>query len=96
VHRMCRTTGHQWDVFNDFFSRRPSFGYMISLRCMRCGTVRNDVVDAYGFTLGRRYRYPAGYSYDSDVDGELPSRADFKLHLARQHGVDISETDTGT
>ena len=91
--QLCRGTGHQWDIFNDFFRTRPVVGFLLSLRCVRCGTVRNDVLDGWGTTHQRSYRYPEGYLFSSELE-DLPTRTDFKLLLASRYGVNDTDTDT--
>jgi hypothetical protein len=55
----CQTIGHCWYPIDA--DRRPAFGWLWSLRCDRCGTVRDDLVDHRGDLLSRGYRYPEGY-----------------------------------
>lgn len=56
----CRTFGHTWDEVPNTW--RPQSGTLITLRCTRCGTIREDVVSPLtGALYGRYYIYPAGY-----------------------------------
>jgi len=58
----CRTLRHAWDVIGKG-DRRPEFGTMICLRCVRCSTLRYD---RYSRLTGERlgppaYVWPDGY-----------------------------------
>lgn len=58
----CRTLRHAWDVIGKG-DRRPEFGTMVCLRCVRCGTLRYD---RYSRLTGERlgapaYVWPEGY-----------------------------------
>ena len=58
----CRVLRHAWDVIGGG-DRRPEFGTMTCLRCIRCGTLRYD---RYSRITGERlgppaYVWPDGY-----------------------------------
>jgi hypothetical protein len=58
----CRTLRHAWDPIGAG-DRRPTFGSLVCLRCVRCGTLRYD---RFSRLTGERiksaqYVYPAGY-----------------------------------
>jgi len=53
-----------WDAIGA--QRKPRFGILIMVRCERCTTIRNDLVDRGGFLLARYYDYADGYR-DADV-----------------------------
>lgn len=55
----CRTFGHSW--FSIEAERNPRVGWYMKLRCERCGTERNDIVDRNGTVERRSYKHPAGY-----------------------------------
>lgn len=59
----CRTYSHAWDDFAPVDFYPPTYGWRLSLRCMRCTTERHDIV-AYrsGKVMSRRYIYPDGYA----------------------------------
>lgn len=64
----CRLLGHQWDVAPN--GRTPPFGDMITLRCGRCGSVREDIVSRrFGELLARRYDYADGYTIKPPKNG---------------------------
>jgi|SRR5215831_6997076 len=58
----CRSYGHAWDEFAPIDLDAPTYGWRLSLRCLRCGTERHDNLDFKGKLMGRRYIYPQGYS----------------------------------
>lgn len=57
----CRTLGHAWDEVPSTW--RPDNGLaVITLRCTRCTTTREDVISRLsGGLYGRYYTYPEGY-----------------------------------
>lgn len=55
----CRAWGHEWEEVNP--TRKSRFGFLFSLRCVRCGTTRNDIFDINGVLQHREYVYPDGY-----------------------------------
>lgn len=60
--RQCksRVPGHSWDDIP--VTKRPEFGEYLWFRCVRCGTVRKDIVQPFnGDLLHRAYDYPDGY-----------------------------------
>ena len=66
----CRALGHEWDTFQPI-SRKAARGYLVSLRCARCGMERHDTIDSLGNLSTRSYVQPEGYAFAAD---ELPSR----------------------
>lgn len=58
----CRTLRHAWDVIGAG-DRRPIFGELVCLRCVRCGTLRYDKFSRItGERLGSpNYVWPDGY-----------------------------------
>lgn len=84
----CRSFGHSWEDFNPIDARKPSYGWLFSLRCVRCGTERHDVIDSRGFLNGRRYLYPDDYREAGEGfrTAEL-GREEFRRELAyRRYG----------
>lgn len=74
LHDQCRTFGHAWyEVDGDY---QPLFGYLFALRCERCGTTRNDVIDIHGELGTRNYRHPEGYK-----ESEKITRAEYRVRL---------------
>lgn len=59
-HEMCRLVGHAWEhtVDPDW---QHTFGIPISWGCLRCATIRHDLVGGGGRILCRNYAYPDGY-----------------------------------
>lgn len=59
VMMTCRVLRHAWEPTG----RSPStFGTCLALRCLRCGTVRRDIVRPWdGSLLSRGYVYPDAY-----------------------------------
>lgn len=65
----CRHLGHAWEQIP--VTRRPPFGIYIWLRCTRCYTKREDIINRFtGDLESRRYEHPEGYSLKKD---ERPS-----------------------
>lgn len=60
----CRTLGHSWDEHpNPEFNMElfvVSYG-AAALRCIRCGTMRYDYINAEMAVFTRRYIYPPRY-----------------------------------
>lgn len=59
-HMQCRDFGHSWRprAVESVPQRRQ---WLQLLRCSRCGTVRQRLIDEYGAQLGGGYVYPDGY-----------------------------------
>jgi hypothetical protein len=57
---LCRDLRHPWQPYD---AKRDSKSKTITrvLVCPRCGTLRHDVMDYFGFVLSQRYTYPKGY-----------------------------------
>lgn len=88
----CRTWGHSWDDFTPTEMRRPSFGWRYSLRCVRCGTERHDLIGRLGDVLSRQYIYPEAYK-DAGIGTKGLARNEFRRELAyRRYGRPVSET----
>jgi hypothetical protein len=76
----CRAIGHSWDQIPS--TRRPAWGELMTFRCVRCGTVREDVVDLLGQLSYRSYNKPEDYS----VTGEnRPSRSDWRRQMIQKN-----------
>src|SRR6186713_3261340 len=74
----CGALGHVWDFVGGLGSRKrpPPFGEAVTLRCMRCGKERWDVVQRESRELLAR-----SYSKQDErwAKGERPKRIDFLL-----------------
>lgn len=70
----CRTFGHAWYEVDGEYA--PLFGYLFSLRCERCGTTRNDIINERGELGSRNYRHPDGYK-----ESEKLTRAEYRVRL---------------
>ena len=59
-HLLCRDLRHPWQPHD---ARRDNKSKTITrvLVCPRCGTLRHDTMDYFGFVLSQRYTYPKGY-----------------------------------
>ena len=76
-HVDCRTFGHSWnDIEAD---RNPQVGWYMRLRCEKCGTVRNDIVDRYGTLERRNYKHPDNYK-----DPDKWKRSQWRLQYLRK------------
>jgi hypothetical protein len=71
---------HAWDEYFPDDLGPPPYGWRLSLRCLRCGAQRHDLIDTIGQLSQRRYIYPEGYHMTRDG---MPSLADFRLQLFR-------------
>lgn len=77
THVDCRTFGHSWtDIEAD---RNPAVGWYMRLRCERCGSERNDIVDRHGSLEARHYKYPSNYK-----DPDKWSRSQWRLQFLRK------------
>jgi hypothetical protein len=84
----CRTYGHGWDEWTPVGMRKPPWGFRLSLRCVRCGTERHDIIDANGDVSSRKYYYPDGYKMTRD---ERPTRPQFRLLLLKEQRREARE-----
>lgn len=64
---LCRLA-HSWEEYNDNELGPPAFGWRFSIRCVRCGAQRHDLIDSLGRLAGRRYIHPEGYR-DAGIKG---------------------------
>lgn len=63
----CRTLGHAWERFTPTDKKRPRYGVLLSLRCMRCPTERHDIAKRMdGSVLDRDYDYPDDYRMSAE------------------------------
>lgn len=70
AHLLCRLVGHAWGrIIPD---RVPMFGRIVVWKCHRCGSKRDDIVQADdGRLLQRVYRYADGYKLEKHlIDGQ--------------------------
>lgn len=80
-HAECRAFGHAWEMVKS--GRRPQFGRLLTLRCLRCTGRREDILSQFsGEVLSRSYRMPEGYSMSLE-DGM--TRAEWREHLANRY-----------
>lgn len=77
--RTCRTIGHSWDAYDVVKQSRSAF--VVSLRCERCTSIRNDVIDSHGFLVSRYYIYVEGYR---DAEISAGSRDDKRAWLLKE------------
>lgn len=75
----CRLLGHLWMIVPSDWT--PHRGEAMTVRCERCDIERRDCVERNtGEVVSRTYRYPDGYLFTRDDDGDaLPARNDFRL-----------------
>jgi hypothetical protein len=74
----CRTYNHAWDEFYPTDMAPPAFGWRLSLRCIRCGAERHDLIDRKGSVMARRYIHPEGY-LEKKAPGTDPwKRSDYR------------------
>jgi hypothetical protein len=85
----CRSYGHAWDEYYPIDMAAPSFGWRLSLRCMRCATERHDNYDFKGRVMNRRYIYPEGYQ--TPKGEEKPSKEFFREELFTRLRKQLSE-----
>lgn len=62
----CRTYSHAWEDYEPPDMRAPLFGWRLTLRCVRCGMLRHDIVTQDGRLLQRHYTQPIGYKWAKD------------------------------
>lgn len=77
---------HQWD--RQPLARRTSFGQPRDYRCVSCGTIKHQIIDANGNLAAQWYDYPPDYRLDfayttEDVRLESIRRAQTLRRLRR-------------
>lgn len=77
--RTCRTIGHSWDAYDVIKQGRSAF--VVSLRCERCTTIRNDIIDTHGTLISRYYSYADGYR---DAEISAGTRDDKRKWLMKE------------
>ncbi len=77
----CKAIGHAWDKVPSDWT--PPWGTPLTIRCMRCGTERRDVIDSLGDVSSRRYVYPVGYQ-DWRGDHVGMKKPQYRLWLLEQ------------
>jgi hypothetical protein len=64
----CRALGHAWQQCAP--DRKPQFGELQVFQCLRCLSIRDDLVSSkYGELLSRGYRMAPGYLMPVPEDG---------------------------
>lgn len=64
----CRSLGHAWQQCAP--DRKPQFGELQVYQCLRCLSIRDDLVSAkFGELLSRGYRMTPGYHMPLPEDG---------------------------
>ena len=80
----CRTIGHAWDEIPPVMGAWKDTGGMaaMTLRCLRCGSMRHDLVSmSTGTVYGRKYDYEAGYTVGRD---ERLTKQQYRLVMMRR------------
>lgn len=82
----CRSLGHSWNQCAP--DRKPQFGELQVFQCLRCLSIRDDLVSAkYGELLSRSYRMTPGYHQPLPEDGSrLFSAAALRAERRRRSG----------
>lgn len=83
----CRLFGHVWDRAPNRqpIGRRYLAGERITLECLRCSTIREEVWSrATGECIQRRYDYPEGYKYELPGTEAAPQRPDLRVEWVRR------------
>jgi len=59
----CRAYGHAWEpTLPDEEDRAPAFGVLVLMKCLRCESLRRDLVARHsGAVRSRSYVYPEGF-----------------------------------
>lgn len=74
----CRTLGHSWDQIPS--TRRPTSGILMTFRCVRCTSIREDTLNSLYEVVARRYVKPDDYHADRR------GRSDWRRALAAMPG----------
>ena len=84
----CRSLGHAWQQCAP--DRKPQFGELQVFQCLRCLSIRDDLVSSkYGELLSRGYRMAPGYLQPVPEDGtRLFSAAALRAERRRRGGLD--------
>jgi hypothetical protein len=95
-HVHCRDYGHAWRPYTASFNARERC-YEQSLRCTRCRTIRQRLLDTHGQVLHSQYVYADGYLVTgmgrlaADAKGEMrlaSIQADLSRYQASQAAKD--------
>lgn len=57
-HLLCRDLQHSWSPLTAY---RQGPHIVRSLGCIRCGAVKEQVLDEFGYIVRNRMKYPEGY-----------------------------------
>lgn len=81
----CRSLGHAWQQCAP--DRKPAFGELFVYQCLRCQSIRDDLVSAkFGELLSRGYRMAPGYHQPLPEDGtRLFSAAALRAERRRRY-----------
>lgn len=80
---------HAWDDHDGSGFRAPQFGIATHYVCIRCGTVRRDIIDRFrGDLLARRYYHPTGYKLSKD---ERLTSEQVRLVMVKRQKVVLKE-----
>ena len=67
----CRLLGHAWDEIpsniSDKGGKKWIPGQRMSFRCVRCGTIRNEVWSKVGELVTRSYDYTEHYTFAKEI-----------------------------
>jgi hypothetical protein len=84
----CKTWGHAWEEYEGMdvritdYRRARSWDW-ITLRCVRCATLRTEFVDESGVRVGTpSYKYAAGYR--DATTSEKPTRNELRLVIIKR------------
>jgi len=81
----CRDVGHAWEV--ELILRDESDSRLVrrTARCLRCQTVRTDVIRLRDGLIWRRgYQYPNGYHVDKERNRKALWRREFCRFLLEE------------
>lgn len=73
---LCRDLQHSWSPYT---ARRHQGGFLRELLCTRCGSLKNQYLDADGFILRSKMMYPVGYVRPGEGRMTRAERAELRV-----------------
>lgn len=73
---VCRDLQHAWKPLT---AKKVASGYVRTLRCSRCGAIKDQTLDWAGYITGSTMSYPHGYLREGEGRLTKDDRAELRL-----------------